>query len=153
MMLRRIALAVALTATLAACNKSSEPAPAGSPAPAAAASAAPAESPAPAPAEAAPAGEAVTDPVKDMEALAASSTGAPLGIPECDDYLTKYEACVASKVPEATRETLANSLKATREAWRQSLTTPGAEAALASACTQAREAAKPSLQAYGCTDM
>ncbi|HET7842517.1 MAG TPA: hypothetical protein VFL14_00080 [Xanthomonadales bacterium] len=156
MTLRRIALAVALAATLAACNKPTEPAPSASPE--AAATPAPAESPA-ATTDAGATGTAEAPPVTSeeanaqIEALAASSTGAPIGIPACDDYLTKYEACISEKVPEPTRETLLKSLAASREAWRQSMSSPGAQAALESACTQAREAARPSLQAYGCTDM
>jgi len=158
MTFHRIALAVALAATLAACNQSSAPAPAASPAPEAAATTAPAESPAPAATDAGATGAVADQPDTAVEAqaaideLAASSNGAPLGVPECDDYLQKYEACMSASVPEPTRGTLLKSLAASREAWRQSLTSPGAKEALASACTQAREAAKASMQAYGCTD-
>ena len=36
-------------------------------------------------------------------AAAAPAGAAEFGVPECDDYLTKYAACVDSKVPEAAR--------------------------------------------------
>lgn len=149
-----IALVIAIGGTLAACNQSPAPAPT----PEAAPAATPAESPSPAATDAGATGAADAaaaagiPAVAENDALAAQSNGAPLGIPSCDDYLQKYEACVSARVPEAARESLLKSLAASREAWRQSMTTPGAEEALAAACTQAREAAKASMQAYGCTD-
>jgi len=74
------------------------------------------------------------------------------GVPECDDYLSKYQACVDSKVPEAARATLRQSLDQTRAAWRSAMTTPGGKNGMAAACTQARDAAKTSMAAYGCTN-
>lgn len=75
-----------------------------------------------------------------------------LGVPECDDYLNKYEACVMSRAPEAARGALVKSLSQTRNAWRGSLSTPAGKEALAKACQQARDTARPSLAGYGCTD-
>jgi len=74
------------------------------------------------------------------------------GVPECDDYLSKYQACVDSKVPEAARAALRQSLDQTRAAWRSAMTTPGGKNGMAAACTQARDAAKTSMAAYGCTN-
>lgn len=148
MMHRRIALAVALAATLAACNQAPEPA-AG---PAPEATPAPAGTPTPATTDTGATGVENIPAVAESDALAASSNGSPIGIAACDEYLDKYQACITAKVPEPTRTSLLQSLAASREAWRQSMGSPGAEEALSSACTQAREAAKPSLQAYGCTD-
>jgi hypothetical protein len=84
----------------------------------------------------------------------ASATAADnsVGIFECDDYLAKYEACLATKVPEAARATLTQSLDQTRAAWRSAAGNPGATEVLASTCTQARAALKQTLAAYGCTD-
>jgi hypothetical protein len=150
MTFRRLALAVALAATLAACNQTSAPEPAASPAPEA--SPAPAETPTPATTDTGATGIENIPAVAESDALAASSNGSPIGIAACDEYLDKYQACITAKVPEPTRASLLQSLNASREAWRQSMGSPGAEEALSAACTQAREAAKPSLQAYGCTD-
>jgi hypothetical protein len=149
-----LALVIALGGTLAACNQSSAPETTASPTPAAT----PAESPSPAATDAgatgaADAGTAAAVPaVAEEAALAAQSNGAPLGVAACDDYLQKYEACVSARVPEAARDSLLKSLAASREAWRQAIASPGGADALAAACTQAREAAKASMQAYGCTD-
>jgi len=72
--------------------------------------------------------------------------------PECDDYLSKYQACVDSKVPEAARAGMKQALDQTRGAWRAALATPGGKEGMAAACKQARDAAKTSMSAYGCTD-
>ena len=99
-----------------------------------------------APAASAPPARAATP------AAAAPATADSVGVPECDEYLNKYQACVDSKVPEAARAAFRQSLDQTRGAWRTALTTPGAKEGLASACKQARDATRASMSAYGCTD-
>ena len=49
-------------------------------------------------------------------ATAPQATADSVGIPECDDYLNKYQACVESKVPEAARGALKQSIDQTRAA-------------------------------------
>jgi len=75
-----------------------------------------------------------------------------VGISECDDFLTKYQACVATKVPESARAAFKSTLDQTRIAWRRASDSPGGKEGLTAACKQAREASKVSLRAYGCTD-
>lgn len=132
---RPLLIATAVLA-LAACQKESEPAkPAATPAPATA----PATPP---PAAAPAAAPAATAPV----------TADSVGVPECDNYITKYVACVSGKVPEASRAQLQASLDQMRAAWKQAAATPDGKASLAQACTAANDAAKSSMQAFGCTD-
>ena len=120
---------------LAACQKQPEPAkPAATPAPATA-PATPAAAPTPPPA-----------------ATTAPATADSVGVPECDNYINKYLACVSGKVPEASRAQLQASLDQTRAAWKQAAATPDGKASLAQACTAANDAAKTSMQAFGCTD-
>jgi hypothetical protein len=83
---------------------------------------------------------------------AAPATADNVGIAECDDYLTKYQACVDSKVPEGARAALKQSLDQTRAAWRTTLASPGGKDSLAAACKQMHDASKASMSAYGCTD-
>lgn len=73
------------------------------------------------------------------------------GVAACDDYLAKYEACLAAKVPAAAQAALKQSLATTRDVWKQTLATGGKDA-LAASCEMARNASRPSMQAYGCTD-
>lgn len=96
--------------------------------------------PAPTPAAAAPAAPA-----------AAAPAGVEFGVPECDEYLTKYLTCIDSKVPEAARASVRQSLEQTKAAWKQAASTPEGKAGLAMGCKQATEAAKMAMTAYGCT--
>lgn len=73
------------------------------------------------------------------------------GVPECDDYITKYEACINGKVPEATRAMVRQQLDATRAQWQQAAATPEGKAGLATGCKMALDIAKTAMQAYSCT--
>jgi len=79
--------------------------------------------------------------------LASSET---VGVPECDDYLAKYEACIG-KIPEAAHTPYQQALAQTRKSWRQLATTPQGKSALAQACKTASEQARLSMKAFGCT--
>ena len=72
-------------------------------------------------------------------------------MPECDNYLTKYEACISAHVPAASQAALKQSLDATRAGWKQAIDA-GGKSSLAAACTTMTESARTSLKAYGCTD-
>jgi len=131
-------LASAIALMLAACQQQAPSTPAAQTGASAQRAATPATPPAATPPAATP----------PASAAVADSTG----VPECDDYLSKYQACVDSKVPEAARAALRQSLDQTRAAWRSAMTTPGGKNGMAAACTQARDAAKTSMAAYGCTN-
>lgn len=73
------------------------------------------------------------------------------GVPECDDYLNKYVACIDSKVPEAMRVVIRQSLDETKAQWKQVASTPEGKTGLAAACKAASEATKSAMSAYGCT--
>jgi hypothetical protein len=83
--------------------------------------------------------------------LAGAATASEFGVPECDDYLTKYLACIDSKVPEAARATVRQSLDQTKAQWQQAAATPEGKAGLATGCKAASDAAKTAMAAYGCT--
>jgi hypothetical protein len=101
-----------------------------------------------APAKTAPAAAA---PAAAAPAAPAAAGGAEFGVKECDDYLAKYVACVDSKVPEAARAALRQSLDQTKAQWKQAAATPQGKDALATACRQMTETAKTSMTAYGCS--
>lgn len=73
------------------------------------------------------------------------------GVPECDDYMSKYLACIDSKVPEAQRGMLRQSLDQAKAAWKQAAATPEGRQGLATGCKAATDAAKQAMQAYGCS--
>ena len=97
-----------------------------------------------------PATTASTTPAATPSAASTSPTSST-GVAECDDYLAKYEACLAAKVPAAAQAALKQSLATTRDVWKQTLAAGGKDALKAS-CEMARNASRPSMQAYGCSD-
>jgi hypothetical protein len=83
-------------------------------------------------------------------ASTAASTGDKIGVPECDDYLDKYENCVSSKVPEAARAQYQATLATTRKSWRDLAANPQTKASLAQACKTATESARQTMKSIGC---
>jgi hypothetical protein len=79
-------------------------------------------------------------------------TADAVGVAECDDYLTKYEACINGKVPEAQRVTFKQTLDQTRAAWKSVAASAGGKEGLATACKQAHDGSKAAMAQYGCTD-
>jgi hypothetical protein len=83
--------------------------------------------------------------------VAAAATGAAeFGVPECDDYINKYVACIDSKVPEAGRAMIRQQLDQTKAQWKQAASTPEGKAGLAAGCKAATDAARTAMAAYGC---
>jgi len=72
------------------------------------------------------------------------------GIPACDDFLKKYEACITSKLPEAQRVTHNAQLDQMRKAWIDMARSPAAKSSMEVTCKQTMDAMKAALQAYGC---
>lgn len=105
---------------------------------------------APEPAKTAPASTAAAQ-APAPAAPAAATTASEFGVPECDDYLTKYLTCIDTKVPEAARASVRQSVELTKAAWKQAASTPEGKAGLAMGCKQATEAARTAMTAYGCT--
>src|SRR5947209_1418109 len=79
-----------------------------------------------------------------------STGGEKVGVPECDEYIAKVEACLA-KVPAAGQPAVKSSLDAMRKSWRDAAATPQGKAGLAAGCKQALETAKTTYSAYGCS--
>ncbi len=143
---RIVLLSAAMALALCACDKSSNDtasssAPAATPATAATPAAAPA--PAPAATPAAPAAAGTAAPV--------AASGDKIGIPECDDYVSKVQACVSSKVPEAQRAMMASAFKQQTDAFKQAAANPATKDALASQCKQALDQAKATYTSFGCS--
>jgi len=88
---------------------------------------------------------------KSMASSGTTASGDKIGIPECDDYIAKYEACT-TKVPEAGRAAYKNSLDQVRASWKKLAADPATRGSLAAACKQATETAAASWKMYGCTN-
>jgi len=79
-----------------------------------------------------------------------ASTGDKIGVPECDDFIAKYEACVSSKVPEIARASFEAGVKTWRSEWKRMAENPQTKGSLVAACKQAREQQEAALKSYGC---
>jgi hypothetical protein len=77
--------------------------------------------------------------------------GDQVGIAECDNFITAYETCVASKVPEAARANLRASVTTWRSEWKKLADNPQTRGTLAAACQRQRDATIASMRAYNCT--
>ena len=79
-----------------------------------------------------------------------SSTAEPIGVPECDSFLAKYDTCISAKVPEVARTQYQASMEQWRQTWKKVAEDPKTRGTLASACRQAAELSEASLKSYGC---
>jgi hypothetical protein len=84
-------------------------------------------------------------------ATTAPVAGEKIGVPECDEFISAYDACVTSKVPEAARAQYKASIEQWRSSWRKLAENPQTKASLTAACKQAAESARTSMKSYGCT--
>lgn len=80
-----------------------------------------------------------------------ASSGDKIGVPECDDFITKYEACVTGKVPEVARAQYQSAIKQWKDSWKKLAENPQTKGTLAAACKQARETQETALKSYGCS--
>ena len=81
----------------------------------------------------------------------APSTAEKVGVAECDNFITAYENCVSTKVPEASRAQLKAAVATWRTNWKKLADNPQTRGTLASACKTQLEATKTQMKAYGCT--
>ena len=81
----------------------------------------------------------------------ASTSGASIGVPECDDFLAKYDSCTG-KVPEMVRAQYENAGKQMRDQWKKLADNPQTKGSLAAACKQAVEQQATAWKMYGCAN-
>ena len=86
-----------------------------------------------------------------MSSPAMSTAGEKIGVPECDDFIAKYDACVSSKVPEAARAQYKSAVAEWRKSWKKLADNPATKGSLAAACKQAAEQQAAALKTYGCS--
>jgi hypothetical protein len=79
------------------------------------------------------------------------STGDLVGVAECDTFITNYENCVSSKVPEAARANLRAAVATWRTEWKKLADNPQTRGNLATACKAQIEATRAQMKAYNCT--
>ncbi|HKO63207.1 MAG TPA: hypothetical protein VJV03_18740 [Pyrinomonadaceae bacterium] len=82
---------------------------------------------------------------------AAPAAGDKIGVPECDDYLAAYDACITGKVPEAARAQYTAAIEQTRASWKKLAENPQTRSSLAAACKQSAEQARTQMKSFNCT--
>lgn len=91
-------------------------------------------------------------PVASTPAPAATvAASEQIGIPECDNFITAYENCVTTKVPDAGREQYKAAVARWRADWKKLAENPQTKAGLAQACKLQMETARTQMKAYNCT--
>ena len=80
-----------------------------------------------------------------------ASTGDKVGIAECDSFITAYETCVSSKVPESTHANLKAAVTTWRTEWKKLADNPQTRGTLAAACKTQRDATVAQMKNYNCT--
>lgn len=107
--------------------------------------------PAAPPATTVPAATAPAATAPAATAPATTTAAAEFGVPECDEYMNKWLACVDSKVPAEARATYKAAIEQSKTQWKQAAATPQGKQSLAMACTQSLQATKQALASYNCT--
>jgi hypothetical protein len=75
----------------------------------------------------------------------ATATAEKIGIEECDSFLTAYDNCVSTKVPDK------QAITSWRASWKKLAETAATRATLVSVCKNQLETARAQLKAYNCT--
>lgn len=94
-------------------------------------------------------GTTTASPAASPAASTTTASAEKIGIAECDDFLAKYEACIA-KVPEAGRSAYKTSMEQWRDSWRKMAANPTTKAGLTQVCKTQMENSKQTLKAIGC---
>jgi hypothetical protein len=80
-----------------------------------------------------------------------ATAGDKIGVPECDEFIANYDACITSKVPEAARAQYKAGIEQWRTSWKKLAENPQTKASLAAACKQSAEQTQAAMKSYGCT--
>jgi len=73
-----------------------------------------------------------------------------IGIPACDDFLTKYQACVTSKVPAAQKAMMQGGVDGMRKGWLEAIKSLEREQ-VEEICKNAPAQMKQTFNSFGCS--
>ena len=92
-----------------------------------------------------------TNSAASAPATTTASAGDKIGIEECDTFLTAYDNCVSTKVPEATRAQYRTAINTWRTEWKKLADNPQTRGTLANVCKTQMETARTQFKSFGCT--
>lgn len=81
----------------------------------------------------------------------AASATAQVGVAECDTFITAYENCVTTKVPEPARAQFRTTMTTWRTEWKKLADNPQTRPTLVNICKTHMENARTQMKAYNCT--
>jgi hypothetical protein len=73
------------------------------------------------------------------------------GVALCDDFLTKYETCVGTKVPAAQQATFRTQLDQLRKTFTDLSKNANSKPALEATCKTSSDQMKAAMTSYGCS--
>ena len=73
------------------------------------------------------------------------------GVALCDDFLTKYETCVGTKVPAAQQATFRTQLDQLRKTFTDLSKNANSKPALEATCKTSSDQMKVAMTSYGCS--
>ena len=82
---------------------------------------------------------------------ATTANAAKIGIEECDTFLTAYDNCVSTKVPEAARAQYRTAISTWRTEWKKLADNPQTRGTLANVCKTQMESARTQFKSFNCT--
>ena len=82
-------------------------------------------------------------------AAATTSSSEKIGIPECDDFIAKYNACISDHVPAAKKAEYKENIDAFARAWKQ-LMANSDKSTVAAACKRHSDMARENMKSFGC---
>ncbi|HKB66126.1 MAG TPA: hypothetical protein VKC61_09750 [Pyrinomonadaceae bacterium] len=94
---------------------------------------------------------AATKTTTPASTTATTASANKIGVPECDEFIANYDACVSSKVPEVARAQYKATIEQWRTSWKKLAENPQTKSTLAAACKQSAEQARASMKTYNCT--
>ena len=89
-------------------------------------------------------------PVAPAAPPSSSGSASSTGIPECDDYLNKWEACVRTGYPASVRPTLLKSITKMRDMYRKYSSSASMRKAMGTACTRSKQSMAKTTKRYNC---
>ena len=73
-----------------------------------------------------------------------------IGIPECDEFVAKYEACITDHVPEAKQRQYRENIQAWAKLWRQRMVSSTPRDVVIGACKNHIIASREAMKSFGC---
>ena len=72
-----------------------------------------------------------------------------IGIPECDDFIAKYNSCISDHVPAAKKAEYKENIDAFARTWKQ-LMANSDKSTVAAACKRHSDMARENMKSFGC---